>query len=157
MPCEVIYKRAPNVNTLSLFRPGGCRRGETAGGCPNFPTAVNNPQFFLTLTRPTKLFISLAQEETRGTGRDDLHIGFMVVDKKGKRVRRLFKGQRVANSGQYINRREVSCEITLEPKSYPYTIFPSAFNAGDEARFTLTVHSDYPVTLEAIPTSVEAE
>lgn len=55
---------------------------------------------------------------------------------------------------QYINSREVSCEIRLEPNAY--TLLPSTFKPGQEAPFWLTVHSDAPVRLEPIDPSVEA-
>ena len=117
-------------------------KGETAGGCMNFDTCDNNPQYAILVSRPTNVFISLAQKEQRGTGQKLFHIGFKLVNKNGKRLKKLYSGEELGSSGPFVNRREVTGEISLGPSKTPYTLFVSAFKPGWETPFTVTIWSD---------------
>lgn len=116
--------------------------GETAGGCNNTVKIANNPQFLLKLSRPTSVHIVLEQDETRGTGKNELHIGFVVLKLGGKRLTgRYSKRSVVASSGKFINQRFVSAEATLQPDCGEYVVVPSAFDEGDENGFRIRVYS----------------
>jgi hypothetical protein len=63
------------VSSLSLTQ--GTWKGRTAGGCFNFPTWRNNPQYILKTSEKGKVTIELTQNE-------DNHIGFYVMKADGK-------------------------------------------------------------------------
>eukprot|EP00742_Colponemidia_sp_Colp-10_P010509 GILJ01011542.1.p1 GENE.GILJ01011542.1~~GILJ01011542.1.p1 ORF type:complete len:1874 (-),score=202.87 GILJ01011542.1:133-5325(-) len=124
--------------------------GKSAGGCGNYETFGENPQFLLTVTKPTNVFISLAQEESRGTRKQDYAIGFKIYDNNGKRVTFEKRGDHIASNPQgYFFMREVSMELSLTvlPSSKPYTLVCSTYNPDEECEFMLTVYSDSPVQL----------
>lgn len=137
-----------NLYCCRIFDDSWCQkrvtcawRGETAGGCSNFDSYESNPQFYLNVSVPTTVNIVLAQTDQRGSGRENLHIGFNVLDKKGRRTKGYTKQQVIADSGTFTNSREVTCEVELQPHSEPYTLVPSTFDPGEENDFTITVFS----------------
>ncbi len=70
-------------------------RGNSAGGCTNHDSAQNNPQFHLWITAPTKIFLILSQQESRGVGNASAKthsIGVAIADKKGVRVQNFYQG-----------------------------------------------------------------
>lgn len=145
--------------------------GRTAGGCPNNPdTAQFNPQYALSPTRPCTVFVALRQLEQRGSARADVFIGFKILNKGGKRVRRVYTGEQVGPvpaaapspsradpsspldlhppqvaAGAYSELEEVSCEAALSPQGAAYTLFVSTFEPGVERRFTVDVFVDAPL------------
>ena len=136
--------------------------GKTAGGCPNnVETAQFNPQYVLSPTRPCTVFVAMRQREVRGRERADVTIGFKILNKGGKRVKRVFSGEQVA-AGAYSELEEVSCEASLTPQAAFYTLFVSTFEPGIERSFSIDVFSDAPLDktdgrkLRLIPESVPA-
>ena len=72
---------------LARAERGGGVEGPTAGGCNNTVQIADNPQFFLQdVTMPTSVFVVLEQDETRGTDKEELHIGFVVLKLGGRRL-----------------------------------------------------------------------
>ncbi|KAJ3443723.1 calpain [Anaeramoeba flamelloides] len=131
-------------------------QGESAGGCINFSeTTHKNPQFALQINKPTHCYIVLTQEDSRGLNRENFNIGIYIVKKEGKKLKNLYVGEKIGTSGNYISYRSVSCEITLDPYEYPYTIFVSTYKPGEEAKFWLTVRSDEKVKFEKYDENVE--
>jgi len=55
----------------------GSWKGRTAGGCFNYPTWRNNPQYLLKTSEKGKVVLELTQNE-------DNHIGFYVLKADGK-------------------------------------------------------------------------
>ncbi|KAJ6250206.1 calpain [Anaeramoeba flamelloides] len=130
--------------------------GESAGGCVNFEeTTHKNPQYSLKIDKPTHVYITLTQEDSRALNRENYNIGIYLVKKEGKKMKNLYVGEKIATSGNYTSYRSVSCEIDLDPYDYPYTIFVSTFRPGEEAKFWLTVRSDEEVEFEKYPENVE--
>ena len=125
-------------------------KGPTAGGCNNTVQIADNPQFFLQdVTMPTSVFVVLEQDETRGTDKDELHIGFVILKLGGRRLSgRYGKRSVAATSGKFINQRFVTAEVTLQPDDGPYTIVPCAFDQGDENGFRIRVYSKGDVVLK---------
>jgi hypothetical protein len=60
-------------------------KGPSAGGCGNFPTWKNNPQFGFTLTSVGDVFVTLMQHDSRmdGSKEPPLNIGFLVLKNSG--------------------------------------------------------------------------
>jgi len=121
-------------------------RGESAAGCTLYAGCERNPQFGLRATEACACSLVLAQHDTRGSAESYHHIGLLVVDKGGERVRRVLRSEVIASSGKFVNLRQVSCDAVLEPGS-TYTVFVSTYSPGGEAAFVLSVHSDRPVEL----------
>ncbi len=118
-------------------------RGDTAGGCTNFPdTCHKGTQFFVKPSKPTRLFLSLAQHEAPGK---PLHaIGLKLLDNGGKRVKFVYAGEPVAQSA-YASVREVTVEGEAAPSDSgtPLVLFVSTFKPELEGTFTLTVFSEH--------------
>jgi len=117
--------------------------GESAGGCPQFATCLNNPQFQLTVAQKTSVFLLLSQSDQRmesGRSEFDKAIGLLVMKaEKGKRVGRLTQ-EALIKMTAYSACRDMALEITLGPGSY--SVIPTCFDAGAEASFTLSIWSD---------------
>lgn len=79
---------------------------DTAGGCTNNSTCSKNPQFLLQPKGACDIVIQLQQRDTRGSKHKMASIGASLLDKKGKRVKCVYVGQTVMETG-YCNRREV--------------------------------------------------
>ncbi|KAF3551194.1 hypothetical protein DY000_02010624, partial [Brassica cretica] len=50
----------------------------------------------------------------------------------------------------YVNSREISCEMVLDPDPKGYTIVPTTIHSGEEAPFVLSVFTKASVVLEAL-------
>lgn len=138
-------------------------RGPTAGGCPNFDTVGDNPQWRLVIgSEPTACLLCLAQADARGADLDGdgvldepFPIGLAVVFKQGGRVRKLYASDWCRRTSPFRNVREVSIDVTLEPRdgaaATTYTLLPSTFQPGQERAFRIRVFSEKPVKIELIP------
>jgi len=117
--------------------------GDSAGGCTNFPdTCHKGTQFFVKPSKPSRLFLSLAQHETPGA---PLHpIGMKLLDNGGKRVKFVYAGEPLAQSA-YASVREVTVEASAAPSESggALVLFASTFQPGLEGAFTLTVFAEY--------------
>ena len=121
-------------------------RGKTAGGCCNHPSFGDNPQYLLTVKRPTHVLIALAQSDVRGSDCDFFPISLnCIFDKGGGRVQRLLRSHWSADT-PIINSREVSLDCLLEMKGggkmTTYTLIPSTWDPGQEREFHIRVFAD---------------
>lgn len=48
---------------------GEWRKGSSAGGCNNYGSVKDNPQFQLSVTRPTTVYVFVAQADHRSGGK----------------------------------------------------------------------------------------
>jgi len=151
-------------------------RGATAGGCANYESCTHNPQFALTITRPTHVLLSLTQADPRmgggngdadgdvDSGLDDradgesFAIGLTVCYKGGRRVEKLYTSDWTRTSGPYAYRRGVSVDVKLEMRggsddgavATSYTLLPCTFKPGQERGFTIRLWSDQSCELEPL-------
>lgn len=125
-------------------------RGDTAAGLPAVANrsckVENNPQYALTVHRPTDVALSLAQNENGIALETEPHpIALYVVDTGARvralRVTELTNSNVMACSGDPVRQFEVSCYATLQPGTY--TVLMGTFLAGMEGPFTLTLHSNF--------------
>ncbi|XP_055593662.1 calpain-B-like isoform X2 [Uranotaenia lowii] len=132
--------------------------GSTAGGCRNFPnTFWHNPQYVVNIPNADKddpegkatAIVALMQKNRRSKrnkGIDCLTIGFIVyrVTEKDLVKKPLPKDFFMWNSSvarsTYINLREVTCRIRLDPGTY--VIVPSTFDPNVEGEFLIRVFSE---------------
>jgi len=127
-------------------------KGETAGGCPNFPTWSKNPQYQIRVDEKSKVFVSLRQPDLRLKLREKpkytKSIGFVVFvkgdvtdDPKIKRV-----ATDLITLSPFFLGREISVEFILQP-NIDYVIIPSHFNQNEENEFHLVVYAECSKTL----------
>ncbi|KAL3654770.1 Calpain-type cysteine protease dek1 [Castilleja foliolosa] len=142
-------------------------RGYSAGGCQDYETWHQNPQFRLTASGPDAslpihVFITLTQgvsfsRTTAGfrnyqSSHDSLmfYIGMRILKTRGRRaVYNIYLHESVGGT-DYVNSREISCEMVLDPDPKGYTIVPTTIHPGEEAPFVLSVFTKSSVTLEAL-------
>lgn len=168
IPFEDLIAKFTTINYLDAPKqPGGnpplrsfSARGEwteeTAGGCSTFDdTWPNNPQFGFSLlpgeTRRVKAYVVLSQyESTLDRGKYNT-IGAMVTRGLDNTTRRekLLKNDVFATTGPFTNKREVTCELTIEPGKH-YIVVPSTFEPEKIDRFILRVLAPLPVELREL-------
>ena len=132
-------------------------RGATAGGCINFDTVRNNPQFLLTIKQPTHCLICLAQADPRGMGgaeAESFAIGLTVCFKGGAKVTKIYTSDWSRDTGSFSYQREVSLDVPLEMRgsgaTTAYTLLPSTFKPGQERSFSIRVWSEQPCELKPL-------
>ncbi|KAG8387378.1 hypothetical protein BUALT_Bualt02G0015100 [Buddleja alternifolia] len=142
-------------------------RGYSAGGCQDYETWHQNPQFRLRATGPDAslpihVFITLTQgvsfsRTTAGfrnyqSSHDSMmfYIGLRILKTRGRRAAYNIYLHESVGGTDYVNSREISCEMVLDPDPKGYTIVPTTIHPGEEAPFVLSVFTKSSVTLEAL-------
>ncbi|XP_008787933.1 calpain-type cysteine protease ADL1-like [Phoenix dactylifera] len=143
-------------------------RGYSAGGCQDYDSWHQNPQFRLRATGPEAssfpihVFITLTQgvsfsRKTNGfrnyqSSHDSsmFYIGMRILKTCGRRAAYNIYLHESVGGTDYVNSREISCELVLEPYPRGYTIVPTTIQPGEEAPFVLSVFTKASITLEAI-------
>ncbi|XP_076948142.1 calpain-type cysteine protease DEK1-like isoform X2 [Bidens hawaiensis] len=142
-------------------------RGFSAGGCQDYGTWHQNPQFRIRATgsdasSPIHVFITLTQgvsfaRTTAGfrnyqSSHDSMmfYIGMRIIKTRGHRASYNIYLHESVGGTDYVNTREISCEMVLEPDPRGYTIVPTTIHPGEEAPFVLSVFTKASITLEAL-------
>ncbi|XP_010936786.1 calpain-type cysteine protease ADL1 [Elaeis guineensis] len=142
-------------------------RGYSAGGCQDYDSWHQNPQFRLRAlgpeaSFPIHVFITLTQgvsfsRKTNGfrnyqSSHDSsmFYIGMRILKTRGRRAAYNIYLHESVGGTDYVNSREISCELVLEPYPKGYTIVPTTIQPGEEAPFVLSVFTKASITLEAI-------
>ncbi|XP_020572133.1 calpain-type cysteine protease ADL1 isoform X2 [Phalaenopsis equestris] len=111
-------------------------RGYSAGGCQDYDSWHQNPQFRL-----------------RATGSDatnPIHVFITLTQTHGRRAAYNIYLHESVGGTDYVNSREISCELVLDPYPKGYTIVPTTIQPGEEAPFVLSVFTKSAIILEAI-------
>uniref|UniRef100_A0ACD5ZI26 Uncharacterized protein n=1 Tax=Avena sativa TaxID=4498 RepID=A0ACD5ZI26_AVESA len=142
-------------------------RGYSAGGCQDYDSWHQNPQYRLRVTGrdalyPVHVFITLTQgvgfsRKTNGfrnyqSSHDSsmFYIGMRILKTRGCRAAYNIYMHESVGGTDYVNSREISCELVLEPYPKGYTIVPTTIHPGEEAPFVLSVFTKAPIKLEAV-------
>nr|XP_043613886.1 calpain-type cysteine protease DEK1 [Erigeron canadensis] len=142
-------------------------RGYSAGGCQDYDTWHQNPQFRIRATGsdascPIHVFITLTQgvsfsRTTPGfrnyqSSHDSMmfYIGMRIIKTRGRRAAYNIYLHESVGGTDYVNSREISCEMVLDPDPKGYTIVPTTIHPGEEAPFVLSVFTKASITLEAL-------
>ncbi|KAK6163781.1 hypothetical protein DH2020_000645 [Rehmannia glutinosa] len=142
-------------------------RGYSAGGCQDYETWHQNPQFRLRATGPDAslpihVFITLTQgvsfsRTTAGfrnyqSSHDSMmfYIGMRILKTRGRRAAYNIYLHESVGGTDYVNSREISCEMVLDPDPKGFTIVPTTIHPGEEAPFVLSVFTKSSITLEAL-------
>lgn len=121
----------------------------TAVGCANFSGWQANPQYKITVKKPSRVVITL---DHKVQTEDDEYIGFYLA-KAPESGRLTSLKQRVAVTAftptqskysQYGHSKTmlVTCDVNLEVGEY--IVLPSTFQAGVEAEFVLAFFAEVP-------------
>ncbi|CAI0440581.1 unnamed protein product [Linum tenue] len=141
--------------------------GYSSGGCQDYASWNQNPQFRLRATGPDSslpihVFITLTQGvgfSRRAAGfsnyqssHDSLmfYIGMRILKTRGRRASYNIYLHESVGGTDYVNSREISCEMVLDPDPKGYTIVPTTIHPGEEAPFVLSVFTKASVALEAL-------
>ncbi|KMT14308.1 hypothetical protein BVRB_4g070930 [Beta vulgaris subsp. vulgaris] len=142
-------------------------RGYSAGGCQDYDTWHQNPQFRLRAagadaSAPIHVFITLTQgvsfSQTAAGVRNYqsshnstmFYIGIRILKTLGRRAGVNIYLHESLGGTDYVNSREISCEMVLEPDPKGYTIVPTTIVPGEEAPFVLSVFTKASITLEPL-------
>ncbi|KAJ6713506.1 CALPAIN-5 [Salix purpurea] len=142
-------------------------RGYSAGGCQDYASWNQNPQFRLRATGPDAslpihVFITLTQGVSFSrtaagfrnyqSSHDSMmfYIGMRILKTRGRRASYNIYLHESVGGTDYVNSREISCEMVLDPDPKGYTIVPTTIHPGEEAPFVLSVFTKASVTLEAL-------
>eukprot|EP01126_Amoeba_proteus_P053690 TRINITY_DN6558_c0_g2_i11.p1 TRINITY_DN6558_c0_g2~~TRINITY_DN6558_c0_g2_i11.p1 ORF type:complete len:728 (+),score=187.37 TRINITY_DN6558_c0_g2_i11:86-2269(+) len=138
--------------------------GETAGGCGNFDTVVDNPQYLFRVTKQTEINILLLQskfpEEFDNIG--IYLINYTEQDKSGKHKicqkisdPDVFQDEKcLVVQPSFEDPNQASCSVNLKPGSY--VMVPCTFDTGQEAPFQLMVmcEEEMPQIVELVDAAV---
>ncbi|KAM7259566.1 hypothetical protein ACFE04_015307 [Oxalis oulophora] len=142
-------------------------RGLSAGGCQDYSSWNQNPQFRLRATGndaslPIHVFITLTQGvgfsrtaagfRNYQSSHDSLmfYIGMRILKTRGRRaIHNIYLHESVGGT-DYVNSREISCEMVLDPDPKGYTIIPTTIHPGEEAPFVLSVFTKASIILEPL-------
>ncbi|CAM6110257.1 unnamed protein product [Calypogeia fissa] len=143
-------------------------RSSSAGGCQDCDTWHQNPQFRLKAVgpdarQPIHVFVTLTQgvhflSTRRGgivnyqaSGDSSLFfIGMRIIKTRGRRSGPNIYMHEAVTGTDYVNTREIACEMVLEPDPNGYTIVPTTLGPGQECQFLLSVFTKAAITLEPL-------
>ncbi|KAF3782219.1 Calpain-type cysteine protease [Nymphaea thermarum] len=142
-------------------------RGCSAGGCQDYDTWNQNPQFRLRAvgadaSLPIHVFITLTQgvsfsRKTAGfrnyqSSHDSsmFYIGMRILKTRGRRAAYNIYLHESVGGTDYVNSREIACEMVLDPDPKGYTIVPTTIHPGEEAPFVLSVFTKAAIVLEPL-------
>ncbi|CAL5425722.1 unnamed protein product [Camellia sinensis] len=142
-------------------------RGYSAGGCQDYDTWHQNPQFkiratgadasfpihvFITLTQGVSFSRTSAGFRNYQSSHDSMmfYIGMRILRTRGRRAAYNIYMHESVGGTDYVNSREISCEMVLDPDPKGYTIVPTTIHPGEEAPFVLSVFTKASITLEVL-------
>jgi hypothetical protein len=118
-------------------------KGITAGGCVNFPTWKNNPQFALTLSSASNVMISLTQRDTRMEGILEFSIAMGMLVLKASDVSQKsaqIKPKDIVGQSSFAPAREASLELGLDAGTY--LISATTYQPNQATTFTIRVYAE---------------
>lgn len=142
-------------------------RGYSAGGCQDYNSWHQNPQFrlrasgpdasypihvFITLTQGVSFSRTAAGFRNYQSSHDSqmFYIGMRILKTRGRRAAYNIYLHESVGGTDYVNSREISCEMVLEPDLKGYTIVPTTIHPGEEAPFVLSVFTKASISLEPL-------
>lgn len=78
------------------------------------------------------------------------YIGMRILKTRGRRAAHNIYLHESVGGTDYVNSREISCEMVLDPDPKGYTIVPTTIHPGEEAPFVLSVFTKASIILEAL-------
>ena len=116
---------------------------ETSGGCRNFPTWVNNPQFGIRCPEGQKeahIFVTLQQKD------EDLSEVGMYIFAMNDAASKVDENAELLTKSKFQSPLSSSLELTVRPGK-PIIVLPCTFDPDMPANFDLTVSSSCKIEL----------
>ena len=152
------YARVYLCKTFKLKKDGGSfyytkntafwkNADKTAGGAPTSKNknCHRNPSFIIKPSRPCTIYVSVQQYGLNGHSESDQYQAAFLLKKRGKRVKGLYRGDKIASSGSFTNVHMATFEAKIEPYDRGYTLYCAAYKEGVEAQLSVRVYSDAPL------------
>nr|GEY54658.1 calpain-type cysteine protease DEK1 [Tanacetum cinerariifolium] len=117
----------------------------TSGGLGDGSASVD-PQHGVSFSRTTAGFRNYQSSHDSMM----FYIGMRIIKTRGRRASYNIYLHESVGGTDYVNSREISCEMVLEPDPRGYTIVPTTIHPGEEAPFVLSVFTKSSITLEAL-------
>jgi len=116
---------------------------KSAGGCRNYATCKNNPQFLIKAKKPTEVNVILSQ-----IPKSDIDVIGFYLFKTTDPTHKLMKleAAEVIAKSEFESSREAMASFKLDGSSL-HCIVPCTFDPGHFNHFSLTILSDVPVKL----------
>ncbi len=156
-PCSYTCVCHPYSGMLSLLSPG-YHFCTVCGLC--FPLLFPNQLYSGILTNNSGILRQGVHFSSRykanvgnyqSVGEDSrFYIGMRIIKTKGKRSAQNIYMHEAVSGTDYVNSREMSCEMVLDPDPKGYTIVPTTWCPNQEAQFLLTVFTKASITLEPL-------
>eukprot|EP01135_Chromosphaera_perkinsii_P011000 Nk52_evm34s2309 gene=Nk52_evmTU34s2309 len=140
---------SPHVKDRSLWDGQllyGEWKGDLMGGCVNYDTFLNNPQYILDLSSPAILMVELSQKDRRSEDKDNETIGFSVHKLPDGWKKRVHKIPKRVGYVTYSNGRAVFSKLDLDKGTY--MIIPSTFEPNRQLEFLLRIFTDIQTHVE---------
>jgi len=127
------------VVELSMMKPKTTVKGEwkgaSAGGCPNWLTWHNCPQFLLHLQKSNTVTVTIVQERKPTMA----YIGFHIYPANDKKMP-VLDPQAYVFQAQYLNGATVSSHVKLDAGYY--NLVAATFDPGFEGKFGVVVQGE---------------
>lgn len=78
------------------------------------------------------------------------YIGMRILKTRGRRAAYNIYLHESVGGTDYVNSREISCEMVLNPDPKGYTIVTTTIHPGEEAPFVLSVFTKASISLETL-------
>eukprot|EP00658_Telonema_sp_P-2_P072155 TRINITY_DN61333_c0_g1_i1.p1 TRINITY_DN61333_c0_g1~~TRINITY_DN61333_c0_g1_i1.p1 ORF type:complete len:356 (-),score=81.56 TRINITY_DN61333_c0_g1_i1:167-1234(-) len=134
-------------------------KGESAGGRVTCASWKFNPMVRLDVSSPTHAHVCLYQRDARfvEAGHEwnvyTSCIGFVVYKADGEgNPKKKLKGKDVVVKARSKEDREVAAVAVLEPGTY--YVVPNTFDAGEEGRFNIMIHTEHPINATGLATGM---
>jgi hypothetical protein len=125
-------------------------KGPSAGGCINYITWTDNPQYTFRPTEKTHFFASLGQNDGKLTKLPTSSIGLFVLRTDDVNARKTKAApEEVVASCSFSDTREVTVCVELEA-GQSYVIVPSTLKPGSEGTFVLSIYTNKPCPINFI-------
>jgi hypothetical protein len=143
---EVKISELPLGEEWKYVTQKGEWKGKSSGGCLNYPTCANNPQFVLKAEVPTHAVILLSQTEN---DENDV-LGFYIFETKSVKSKLTnITPKEIRAASEFARTFEATCEFDLQPKKI-YAIIPCTYDPNNDNTFELTVFSNHDIKLHEL-------
>jgi Calpain large subunit, domain III len=138
-PCELV---PTEPQAESLLVNGEWKVGETAGGCINHGSWINNPHCVLASTKPTKVTLLLIQQpdQVDPTGAEPMGLYITHSDEYNRPI--VTSPEDIVAKSEFQATQDLSMEFWLEPSERPLIVTPCTFHPDRELAYSLQVFTE---------------
>eukprot|EP01120_Amphizonella_sp_Union-15-10_P017521 TRINITY_DN9750_c0_g1_i1.p1 TRINITY_DN9750_c0_g1~~TRINITY_DN9750_c0_g1_i1.p1 ORF type:complete len:399 (+),score=51.93 TRINITY_DN9750_c0_g1_i1:171-1367(+) len=142
-PSDIIFKPILTTYSFKSFKGVWSIKNNTAGGCVNNRTWLQNPKFALVVEKETEVRLILTQPQNT-----ELQImGFYVL--KFVKSERGMSNKDIMGKSEFSESREVQCSLKLSPNVY--VVLACTFEPRKQGSFEMLLYSDHPCQFVEVP------